>query len=221
MGGPRGVSDHGGMPRLQASSSWNAWVPEPITFSVIAIHVPVGSASFLRFESSSSKKQHIQKGEKVKNWKLCIWCIWKYTMKIRSAVLHIEDGATSHCTFDTWLWVILYLIRKICYKNQCKFCPRKRNTSSPSIFLQTFSFVPGVVNWIKYTVCTSRVLLLPLPGNTGSSEVVIILNLAWPLKSPDFGAFEPFGLIGKLCSPAIIGPKHGFCSGKITLSERC
>jgi len=35
---------------------------------------------------------------------------------------------------------------------------------------QTSSFVPGVVKLIKYTVCTGRVLFLPLPGNTGSSE---------------------------------------------------
>jgi len=33
------------------------------------------------------------------------------------------------------------------------------------------SFVPGVVKWIKYTFCTGKVLLLPLPGNTGYSEV--------------------------------------------------
>jgi len=42
----------------------------------------------------------------------------------------------------------------------------------------------------------------------------------WPLKSLDFGAFEPFGLIGKLGSPAVIGPEDGVCSGEITPSER-
>jgi len=35
---------------------------------------------------------------------------------------------------------------------------------------QSSSFVPGVVRWMKYTFCTVRVLLLPLPGNTGYSE---------------------------------------------------
>jgi len=55
----------------------------------------------------------------------------------------------------------------------------------------------------------------------GLRKLVSILNLAWPLKSLDFGAFEPFGLIGKMGSPAITGPKDGFCSGKITPSERC
>ena len=35
---------------------------------------------------------------------------------------------------------------------------------------QSSSFVPGVVKWIKYTICTERVLLLPLPGNTGSCK---------------------------------------------------
>ena len=55
----------------------------------------------------------------------------------------------------------------------------------------------------------------------GIRKLVSILNLAWPLKSLDFGAFEPFGLIGLLGSPTIIGPKDGVCSGKITPSERC
>ena len=54
----------------------------------------------------------------------------------------------------------------------------------------------------------------------GLQKLVSILNLAWALKSLDFGAFEPFGLIGKLGSPAIIGTKDGFCSGKITPAER-
>jgi len=54
----------------------------------------------------------------------------------------------------------------------------------------------------------------------GIRKLVSILNLAWPLKSLDFGAFEPFGLIGKLGSPTIIGTKDGFCSGQITPSER-
>ena len=54
-----------------------------------------------------------------------------------------------------------------------------------------------------------------------SSETVINLNFTWPLKSIDFGAFEPFGLIGKLGSPDISGPKNGCCSGNITPSERC
>ena len=54
-----------------------------------------------------------------------------------------------------------------------------------------------------------------------ASTHLFILNFAWPLKSLDFGAFEPFGLIGKLGSPDISGPKNGCCSGNITPSERC
>jgi len=41
---PRAVPDNSGMPMLQASSSsWNAWVPQPITFSVL-IHIFVARA---------------------------------------------------------------------------------------------------------------------------------------------------------------------------------
>jgi len=38
-------------------------------------------------------------------------------------------------------------------------------------------------------------------------------------KSLDFGAFEPFGLIGKLGSPAIIDLKMGFVQAKLLLRK--
>ena len=113
------------------------------------------------------------------------------------------------------------MLNQIVFNSGTKFVLETGILEARRLFRRTSSFVPEAAKWIKYTVCTGRILLFQLPGNTRSSETVINLNFIWPLKSPDFGAFKPFGLIGKLCSPAIIGPKHGFCSGKITPLERC
>jgi len=86
---------------------------------------------------------------------------------------------------------------------------------------QSSSFVPGVVKWIKYTFSPAGFYFYHCLETQGLWKLVSILNLAWPLKSLDFSAFEPFELIGKLGSPAIIGPKDGFCWGQLTPSERC
>ena len=72
---PRGVPDHAGMPRLQASSSWKAWVPQPITFAVLAIHRFLGGAeamqkrlhSFHWYESRRTGRPLHQIGS-------CTWC---------------------------------------------------------------------------------------------------------------------------------------------------
>jgi len=42
------VPDIGEMPRFRASCSLNAWVPQPITSSVIAIHVLISGAEALQ-----------------------------------------------------------------------------------------------------------------------------------------------------------------------------
>jgi len=86
---------------------------------------------------------------------------------------------------------------------------------------QSSSFVPGVVKWIKYTFCIGRVLLLPLPGNTGSLEACKHFEFGVIPQIARFRRLWALWLIGKLGSPAIIGPKDGFCSGQITPSERC
>ena len=49
----------------------------------------------------------------------------------------------------------------------------------------------------------------------------LLLNVDNLPRIARFHAFEPFGLIGLLGSSAIINPKDGFCSGKITPSDRC
>jgi len=72
---------------------------------------------------------------------------------------------------------------------------------------------------MKYTFCTGRVLLLSLPGNTGYSEACKHLEFGVVPQIARFRRLRPFGLIGKLGLPAIIGTKDGFCSG--TPSERC
>jgi len=83
------------------------------------------------------------------------------------------------------------------------------------------SFAPGVVKWINYTFCTGRVLLLPLPGNTRSSGACKHFEFGVAPQIARFRRLRALGLIGKLGSPAITGPKDGFCSGQITPSERC
>jgi len=86
---------------------------------------------------------------------------------------------------------------------------------------QYSSFVPGVVKWMKHTFCTGRVLLLPLPGNTGYLEACKHFEFGVAPQIARFRRLRALWLIGKLGSPAIIGTKDGFCSGQITPSERC
>jgi len=99
--------------------------------------------------------------------------------------------------------------------------PWRQLPRKDSHFRHFGGYFPGVVKWIKYTFCTGRVYFYHCLETRGLRKLVSILNLAWPLTSLAFGAFEPFGLIGKMGSPATTGPKDGFCSGKITPSERC
>ena len=265
---PLGVPDHGRMPLSRALCSWNAWVPQPITSSVIAIHVLIAGAESLRKapdqhavgREPSTKLSTRSVGSLCMStamtgspggYKICVPSVWPRApwcsdggrlTKGNDKISGIGSTIINHDIFKKHgkahgskcvkchgisFWQnsiagsnLLLFVSSKKHKTSCKINKLQtkvgtepttsgqesihwtamptEHENSTCLYLSFFgistasilfwkveywspwqaskfsgqssSCVPGVVKWIKYTFCTGRVLILPLPGNTGSSE---------------------------------------------------
>jgi len=131
---------------------------------------PRSNAGML-FDSITDKKSRLQLNSSFKNIaELGIGGkgnhLWWRCLQFEFLHLVRRRPASSHCVTQKLSWWRY----KFAVSIRWNFDPENGILRARRFCWRTSSFEPGVVKCIKYTVCTGRVLLWPLPGNTGSSE---------------------------------------------------